>query len=354
MRRIAAALVLGLVLALPVRPVAGESGEATILWPAGDGSIFRVALSRGALAGFLLQREAALEAERARLADRIAEAVEVELALLFNGMMGQLPSYADWAYGWLDSYVAAYFILGRVAESQLTADRPAIGTALRNAMQGVVTEQFEALVLAPALPPAALAAAAARLQALFDTGWAESLVEEQRAWDRLLAREARVLGHQVGLATAYSPVAACPGLTGSMADRSVAPNLSQLAAPDQTGLFALRFIRPFAARGAILVARFGLASGPATEGLFDILVRPSLAAIRGLAATTVLLWTGDYLLNRIDSLLHRGGFEDQLIMLLAGLRQQETERLRQELGAALDIAHAARLRCGPGTAIANP
>jgi hypothetical protein len=320
------------------RPPSAADAPVMLTWqPAGAAEGFRLAVPRSDLAGFLAERAATLEAERAALQRRAAEALAQDLAMLEVALLRGLPDFADWAYGWVESYVTAYVVLGEVLSGQLAPGpegRPRPWRAYRTALDGVVAERFAALMVAPAGLQDWQAGAQARLEAVLREGWAASLSAEQTAWDAFLGRRAKVAGRGV----------AEPGCTVA-APTALLPVPSP-GVPDENLRMTLRAVRPFAGRGGLLALRLGLGAGAAEiTGLVGVVLQPSLTGIASIASGFLTLWTGDWLLSRIDGAVNRAGFEAAAVGAVRGIRAEVEAGAGAALAASLEAAFAARRGC---------
>lgn len=313
--------------------------SAEILWHADDGTAFRMSVPRDAAERFAAERRMVAEQAVAALDARLRASAEDEAAAVARRMMAGLPDFADWLYGWVDSYVASYMIAVRAAQSVGEAVRggePVRPVAsLEAAMHAVVGEQFRRRVVDPAAPGPAMTAAAERLDSILDRELRRLGAIERAAWDAFVRREGTVLGR------ADAPPAACDGATVAASSES---RLSALQL-DQDNLVALRFLRPYAARGALvgLRAGFGDALGlPGGSGL-SVAALAAPGALLTLAATTAVVWSLDWLINRADAALNRAELEAVLATAIESAWRAEAAaqaaRLQQRLAG-----HAACLR----------
>ncbi len=314
------------------------AANVVLAWqPTAAPEAFRLTVPRSALAAFLEERGAALEAERDAMLRRATEALAHEYAAFEAALIRGLPDFTDWAYGWVESYVTAYVVLGEVIGQQVAPGpdgRMPPWQSYRAALDGVVADRFEALILRPADLPAWRTRAQARLDAVLRDAWSASLLAEGEAWERFLVQQGRITGRGVP----------SPGCT--ISPPAVTLPVPMPASPDQPALMTLRAARPFAGRGALLALRLGSGAGAAElTGLLGTVVQPSISGIASLASGFLTLWIGDWLLSQLDGALHRGNFTAAVSEAVVAQRAAAEAETRAALEAALDTAFASRRGC---------
>ena len=353
--RLYAGLSAGLVAAallLPLPPGAEPASRVNVPWQAADGALWHVGLTRASVDAFLAQRETRLLAEQDALVAEVTRAIDAELAVLFGGLLSRLPAYADWVYGWIDSYIAAYRVLGGFAREQLETRGADPAGTLNAKMQAVAKERFEALVLAPVLQEEALDAASRRLHGLLDHTWRQSLARDEAAWEAFLTGEPSRSARPAPAASSPAPPHACDAASLAAVDESgrrFFPGPDRITTPEQSDLLALRFGRPFAARGAILAVRLGMGFGGAAfpAGPLALIGQVNPGVVTAVIATTAVLWCGDYLINYIDGALNRATFEAELVDRLSRTQASERAYLARQLAVMITTAYASTLKCSP-------
>jgi hypothetical protein len=317
--------------------------EAALVWQAsGATEAFRLVVPSHALAEFLAMREAALREERASLRRRAEEALSHDFAALESALLRGLPDFADWAYGWVESYVTAYVVLGDVVGRQVAPGpegRLAPWEDYRRALDALVAERFGEVVVRPAGLDRWAEATGARLGAVLEAGWAASLASEGVAWEGFLAKEARVTGR-------FAPGTGCAASLPAVALPPATPE-----APDHGGLMTLRALRPFVGRGGLIALRLGVGGGSGeVTGLVMTLLQPSFSGLASAVTGVVGLWAGDWIISRLDAALHRGRFEAAVASAIAAHRATAMAASLAAVEEALAAAYASRTRCaGPVT-----
>lgn len=327
---------LGITLTPPKSPAAEQ--RAVLHWRPGEVEGFVLSVPRPQLEVFLASRQIALAAELDKVAAQAAAIAEEETAHLASVLLRHLSSYGDWAYGWVESYVTAYLVAGRAIDRHLNSERRdnSIVQDYRAELIALAAARFHDAVLRPAEADARLAAAAQRVVSAVEDGWASSLAEERAAWRGFIAREAQVLGRT----SSDTEMRCTPTLPLPHVQGRIEPAYDE-------SLLMLRAARPFIGRGALLSFRLmaGGAFRAEPTAMLAVVMQPSVGLASTIAATTLSLWGGDWMLSRLDEILHRGDFEARIIRDLDSARQLWTENLRRSVWNALQQGAAARALC---------
>lgn len=283
-----------------------------------------------AAGGELLARQrAALAADRERLHRMTAQAVDTAVTVEFGAMRLRAPAYAAWSYGWVQSYVTSYHIVGRGlagAIDHLMAGREgSLWSAVTAEAASVVREQFRDMVVQPETTQRALDDEWSRIAAMVDHEFAGI---ERRQESALAALGIRLEG---------------------VADRRPRPAHStdglSTETPDiDTAL--LRSARPMAARAGILVLRLTeIGSVAAIVGSLGISLGPFSGVVVGLVGGIGVVWGLDYVINAIDAALHRDELEAHAIAVVDSLESEARQGLlagfREEIDARISALDAA-------------
>ncbi|MGE0725683.1 MAG: hypothetical protein AB7O45_14990 [Alphaproteobacteria bacterium] len=345
MRRVGRASAIGrrIALASACLLLAGTARAATeVVWSGADGVAFRVAIPDAEWRIFTAERVARLAEEEQRLRALVDAMVALEVADAFRRVGERLPAYTDWVYGWLESYVATYMVAERAAELWLgmARDRPAmpLRDAVNEGLNEIVTARFDSLVLRPSAIDQALDGAVARTGTTIAAEWRRVVERDRRAFDELVVRHATAARPAVAGDAVCTISPDLPGLNGHQAAGS------DRLQPDQSDLFALRFARPYAARVVIITSRVLSGGGLlASAGAFGLGLGggPVAATI----TATAMIWSLDYMVNRIDAASHRGEFEERLVKAIAEAEHDIAGDLRTRASALIGDAYKRAARC---------
>lgn len=308
-------------------------------WIAPDGTAYTVGVPTSALSTFLAQRSIELAAEEKRLAAGTADQIRAENGVVLNRMLARVPAYADWVYGWVESYVAAFRVIGRGVQawsrSSPGSPQAELMAALSQAMSEVGSAEFERRVIAPAKPASSFETAGRRAGTALASEWQRVLARDRVRWLDLLgahASTARRAEWPTG------SVAACsPELVTGEAHAFDPDAMASKAAAAQQELFALRVTRPFATRLGAIAARLvvgGLsATGVSVAGIGGATTAGGVAL--SFAATSGVVWSIDYGLNWLDAKLHRdlliGTMGAVVATAMAAQQDEMIEALRRDL-----------------------
>ncbi|MCC7273169.1 MAG: hypothetical protein IT561_10925 [Alphaproteobacteria bacterium] len=338
MRAVLAALAAGLLAAAaPVGAQAPAPAETAILWSAGDGRTFRVQVPADEWQRFGERRERRIAFEHERLRSMSDTMIALEVAAVFLRLSERIPIYTDWVYGWLESYVATYLVAERAIALWLglgEGSQPVpLGDAVSQGLHQVVDRRFEEMVVTPAAIDDALEVAVARTGATLSHEWRRVAAADRRELDAFVAR------HAAGAVSVPAPAGlACTAEVSDLPALSTnGPVAKERLEPDQSDLYAMRFARPYAARITIVGMRvLGGGGVLATAGLLGMGLGggPIAAAVSG----TALIWTLDYLVNRVDAISHRGDFEQRLVAALADTQREIAGEIGAQAAALLDQA----------------
>ncbi len=275
----------------------------------------------------LARQRAFLAAERERMHQLAGEAVSTATAIEFGAMRMRAPGYASWAYGWVQSYVTSYQIIGRGFAGgfqHLTSGQPGSTIdAMTAEVSGVVREHFREQVVQPG-----------RTQKALDAEW--SRVAE--LLDQEFARVARRQDEALAALRVPSPPAA--GLPRSSSVPTQDRGSLAAETPDIDTIL-VRSARPMAARAGILVLRLTeVGSVAAIVGSLGI----SFGPLTGLAVGVIgigLVWGIDYVINSIDAALHRDALESHALAFVDALEAETRQRLTTAFRAEIDTRFAA-------------
>jgi hypothetical protein len=241
--------------------------------------------------------------------------LEDSVALRFGAARRLVPEFGAWTYGWAQSYLTSYRIIGRaLAQLGEAASQPgALPTpeAIAHDLAEPVRAAFREHVTQPSLGDGGFAADMAYLARTLDQEWRS----------------------QAGA------VAPGDGLEPRLAEALRIDPAAQLADAVGTETVFLRSMRPMTARLGALTLRVSEA-GSAVAALgylgWSMSGAPGVAA--GAAAGIGLAWAADWAINRIDAGLNRAAFEAQA-MAAIGLAEAA---VLAEAGAAIRAAVAAQ------------
>jgi uncharacterized protein YukE len=335
--RIAAATLLAILL-LEVVILGATAGRSAVAIVAPDRSCRVVMVSPEKLA----EVEAALAEEAARIQSSaellMAEAAAVRLAIARE----QVPGFGDWAYGWVQSYVTSYRILGRVARGLAqSVVTPMPGTLLERIaedMAAPIRDEFRARILAPAAADGGIAADYRHVGEMLDAMWLRALQAAAAALD----------GPEAGPTLART----APRLDLAAAAGELAPVLAALAPDDpleligeegaDTATVFLRSMRPMAARvGSILVRATEAGSLIAGGGAFGYALAGLPGVAAGVATGVTVTWGLDWLINRVDAALNRSSFEAQALEAIERAEKRIANGAAEAAGGALAERRAA-------------
>lgn len=301
--------------------------------------------------------DARLVAEAARLEALAGRLLADAAAMRLAPAREAVPDFGDWAYGWVQSYMTAYRVLGLamrglaegVADGVAGQDpATALPERIAQGMATPVREAFRQRVLEPVLPPGTLEAD--RAHAAFIAGL---------DWQEALARVAREAASMPQLALIAPAAVTVPRLDLLAASRPLADALPDPGGTDPLTLVVeegadsssvfLRSMRPMAARlGAVALRVSEAGSLVATGGAFGYALGGTPGVAVGVAGGIGLSWGLDYVLNRVDSALNRGSFEAQALEALQRAERRIAEQGRVAVAAALATRHAALRPEAPG------
>ncbi|MBU8536959.1 hypothetical protein ACFOD3_03865 [Falsiroseomonas tokyonensis] len=281
-----------------------------------------------------------LGAEAARLQSMAHRLLADAAAMRLAAAREAVPAFGDWAYGWVQSYMTAYRVLGLaargLAEGVAQADAQSLPERIAQGMATPVREEFRNRVLAPAIPPESLAEDRAHVAALVSAEWRralEGVARQAAALPRVaLIAPGAVSVPRLDLAAAARPLA-------DWQEAGLDPLALVVEEGADTGTVFLRSMRPMAARlGAVVLRVSEAGSLVATGGAFGYALGGTPGVALGVAGGVGLSWGLDWVLNRVDSALNREAFEAQA---LEAIGRAET-RLADEGRAAIAAALAAR------------
>lgn len=328
----AVAILAGAAIATPgAPPPDSPAGSVEVTWSAAEGDGFRIAIPQPVLDRHRANRAIALRQAEAEILARLEAAAAAEASAIAATLMAGLPAYTDWLYGWIESYVASYLIALQAAETVGTAlgqgEVPRPLEALRDAMQAVAGDRFRQHVLAPADIAPRLVAARQRMEAMLARDLARLEARERSVWEDLLRTDGSVLGSAPAPARAACPAAAAAGQAQGL----------EALEPEHGHLLALRYLRPYAARGTLVGFRAGFGDvlglpGGSGLSLAALLTTNGLLALAG---TTAVVWTADWLINRLDGVLGRPAMEATIAAAIDQARQAEEEAMMAPLRLAL-------------------
>ena len=269
----------------------------------------------------LARQRAILAAERERLHRLADEAVSTATRIEFGAMRLRAPGYASWAYGWVQSYVTSYQIIGRgfagAYRHLVSGGAGSTLDAMTAEATGVVREHFRDLVVQPDRTQKALDAEWSRVATLLDQEFAQ--IDRQQ------------IAFLVGLKGPPLPVetlrpSRVPDIGGTLA--ADAPDIDTIL---------MRSARPMAARAGILAIRLTeVGSVAALVGSLGI----SFGPLTGLAVGVVglsLAWGIDYIINSVDAALHRDELESHAVAFVDALEAETRQRLVEAFRAEIDL-----------------
>ncbi|MBM3535680.1 MAG: hypothetical protein FJX60_21925 [Alphaproteobacteria bacterium] len=254
---------------------------------------------------------AQIATDRARLHQFADQAVATAVAIEFGAMRLRAPAYADWAYGWVQSYVTSYQIIGRALTGALDhwvfGGPGSIMDAATNEASNVVREHFQRLVVQPELTQKAL-----------DIEWSRVTDLLNREFDAVEARQSAAL---VALTGRWSVTEA-----QSLRPISEVDALS-IETPDINAVL-VRSARPMAARAGIIALRLTeIGSVAAIVGSLGISFGPLTGIVVGVGGGLVIAWGIDYVINLIDAELHRDELVAHMTTFVDALESETHLRL---------------------------
>ncbi len=283
-----------------------------------------------------------LAAEAARLEGMAHRLLADAAAMRLAPAREAVPGFGDWAYGWVQSYMTAYRVLGlaarNLAEGVAEADASSLPDRIAQGMATPVREAFRTRVLEPAIPPAALALDRAHVRDVIVAEWQLAVTEVARQAQALprvsLIAPGAVAVPRVDLLAAARPLADWQAVEAD-------PMALVVEEGAETSTVFLRSMRPMAARlGAVALRVSEAGSIVATSGAFGYALGGTPGVALGVAGGVGLSWGLDYVLNRVDSALNREAFEAQAL--------EAIERAEQRLPAQGRLAVAAALAARRG------
>jgi hypothetical protein len=206
--------------------------------------------------------------------------LEDSVAARFGEARMRVPEFGDWAYGWAQSYLTSYRIIGR---------------ALARLGDAAVQERIpdpEALVHDLAEP----------VRTAFRHRVTEPSFGDQ-AFQRDIAHLARTLAGQWPI---------CPGLEARLNEALAIDPAGRLSEAAGAETVFIRSMRPMAARlGAVTVRVSEAGSAVAALGYLGWSAAGVPGVVAGAAGGIGLAWGVDWMINRVDAGLNRAGFEAQ-------------------------------------------
>lgn len=296
----------------------------------------------------LARIEAELHEEAQRLAAKAGRMMADAAAARLAEARERVPAFGEWAYGWVQSYVTSYRVLGRLlhglAVSAQAGPDDALAQRLLEEVSQPMREAFGQRVLPPGLVEG-LATDMRHTAAVLDQAWQAAL---GRAAAELAAAPPASATAAVRLDLATAGHSLLPGL--AMAPQGV--TAFGVGAPADASAAVLRAVRPMAARAGAAVLRASEAGsivaaagalGYALGGISGVVV----GAVTGMGVS----WTLDWGLSRVDSALHRSGFEAEA---LAALDQAERDLAEDARALAATALEARRLALRPAARGCGP
>ncbi|MGX9966525.1 hypothetical protein ACVFYP_24590 [Roseomonas sp. F4] len=295
----------------------------------------------------LARWDALLVAEATRLEAMAGRLLADAAAMRLAPAREAVPEFGDWAYGWVQSYMTAYRVLGLamrgLAEGVAAGEDPAsaLPDRIAQGMAEPLRQAFRDRVLQPVLPPGVLETDRAHAAFIIGLDWQEALAR--------VAREASALPRVTLIAPGAVAVPRLDLLTASrpLADALPDPGgIDPLAlvveeGADSSNVF-LRAMRPMAARvGAVALRVSEAGSLVATGGAFGYALGGTPGVALGVAGGIGLSWGLDYALNRVDSALNRSNFEAQALEALERAERRLAEQGSAAVAAALATRRAA-------------
>lgn len=337
-------------LALLLAPAAARAADPVVALILPGGACDLRAVPAAELAALNVRLEQARQ-DAAGLAQRLA--VDAAAAR-YAGAREAVPGFGGWAYDWVQSYITAYRIAGRMltsAAAALRGEGAGLADGVVEQMAEPMRRAFVERVLSRAAPPEVMRR---------DLEMAAFLVED--SWNRALAEAIAPLRGfpeaPAGTAPALRLDSEAASRAAAVTLRTRAPGAIEEAPPggDPASLF-FHSLRPIAARVSALMLRATEAGSlVATVGA----VGYRFGGFPGLAAGTVggvgAYWGIDWIFNRADAALNREDFEAQSLAVIARAEAAVAEEARRSVLAALD-ARVARLAtrggCLPARAVAG-
>jgi len=298
----------------------------------------------------LLAWDQHLATEAARLEGMAHRLLADAAAMRLAPAREAVPAFGDWAYGWVQSYMTAYRVLGLaargLAEGVVEADAASLPDRIAQGMATPVREAFRTRVLAPAIPPAALAQDRAHVRDVIGAEWrlaVAGVAQQAQALPRVsLIAPGAVAVPRVDLWAAARPLA-----DWQAADAD--PMALVVEEGAETGTVFLRSMRPMAARlGAVALRVSEAGSIVATSGAFGYALGGSPGVALGMVGGVGLSWGLDYVLNRVDSALHREAFEAQALEAIDRAEQRLPAQGRIAVAAALATRRGELRAANPG------
>lgn len=248
-----------------------------------------------------------------------------------------VPPFADWAYGWVQSYVTSYRILGRavteLANSALHANEQGLTARLAEEMAEPLRSEFRIRVLGPVLAQDGIGADFAHVGWVVDQAWSRHIGQATARLAMLpRAPEGSAVDRRIDLAAAGAPLA--PLLAAaSPADMK---DLIAEEGTDSSAAF-LRSVRPLAARlGLVLVRISEVGSLMAASGAFGFALGGMAGTASGVVGGVGIAWGVDWMFNRVDAIVNRTAFEAQALEAIARAERRMVEGGDAVLRAALD------------------
>lgn len=324
--------------AMAEEPVPAMVATVQLPWLAPDGTAYTVGVPLPDLTEFLANRSVALAEEERQLSAGAGDQMRAEGGVVLNRILARVPAYADWVYGWVDSYVAAFRVIGRGvhAWSQSSPGSPQaeLMAALSQAMSEIGSAEFERRVLLPAQPAANLETADRRAQSTLASEWQRVLARDRMRWLTLLSAHASA-ARRAEWPTTRSATACTAKLVAGDVRAFDSGDVAAKAAAAQQDLFALRVTRPFATRLGAIAARLvvgGLsATGVSVAGIGGATTAGGVAL--SFVATSGVVWSIDYGLNWLDAELHRDmliGAIGSAVATAMGAQQDDMIKARRD------------------------
>jgi hypothetical protein len=241
--------------------------------------------------------------------------LEDTVALRFGAARQRVPEFGEWAYGWTQSYVTSYAIIGRalvrLRERMLHGQAVEPVDSIAYDLAEPVRRAFRQLVTEPSFG---------------DGGFAEDLAHLRHS----LAAEA-----------------GDPSLARRLAAGLRLDPMAELAAAAGAETVFLRSFRPMAARLGAIAVPVGEAGSLVAVGSYLGWNQAGAAGVLvGAAGGVGAAWGLDWCINRIDSRLHQGEFEAQAMAAIdlaeRSVLAEGEAALRAVLAAAPGIEAACR------------
>jgi hypothetical protein len=283
----------------------------------------------------LAQLEDRLAAEAARLPGLAARLMQDATAARFASAREQVPAYGAWAYGWVQSYVTSFRVLGRLGMGLAAAvtapeDTPLL-ERLATEIAEPMREAFRRHVMAATEADGGLPADLAYAGAVLDEAWrsvldqaAAALVDGAPVVGAPAAQSLDFNAARVSLAQPLGMFAPVDPLAASASDGT-----------DPPAIF-LRSMRPMASRfGAVAVRASEAGSILAAGGAFGYAMGGVPGVVVGFAGGVGLSWGLDWLISRVDASLNRMEFEAQALAAIAAAETQIVRQAEAVVEAAL-------------------